>query len=155
VVGVHVEVDLDQRPAGDPAADLGVPLGLVAARQDPAVDRFQGAGDIAPAAPVGGRLGQLIGTGEEPLQELGRRRRRDRPGVEPAEDDLDEGAGKVATLSECEWRSAAEETLGANGSWTWTMSRSLEPSRRLTGSPAAIETTSWPREESSSEIPST
>ena len=65
------------------------------------------------------------------------------------------GAWKVATLSEWEWRSAAEETLGANGSWTWTMSTSLEPSRRLTGSPAAIETTSWPREASSSEIPST
>ena len=32
------------------------------------------------------------------------------------------GAWKVATFSESEWRSAAAETLGANGSCTWTMS---------------------------------
>ncbi len=32
------------------------------------------------------------------------------------------GAWKVATLSAEEWRRAVEETRGANGSWTWTMS---------------------------------
>ena len=30
------------------------------------------------------------------------------------------GSWKVATLSDCEWRSAAEPVLGANGSWTCT-----------------------------------
>ncbi len=60
------------------------------------------------------------------------------------------GAWKVATLSEKEWRSAAEETLGANGSWTWTRSSSRELSSRLTGSPVPIRSTSWPRRSSSS-----
>lgn len=33
------------------------------------------------------------------------------------------GSWKVATLSESEWRSAAEPGLGAKGSCTWTMSK--------------------------------
>ena len=41
----------------------------------------------------------------------------------------------MATLSEKEWRSAAEEIRGANGSWTWTMSNGVEASRFLTPSP--------------------
>ena len=32
------------------------------------------------------------------------------------------GAWKLPTFSECEWRSAALDALGANGSWTLTMS---------------------------------
>ena len=54
------------------------------------------------------------------------------------------GAWKVATLSESEWRSAAAETLGANGSWTWTMSKGRAISGRLTGSALPIRTTSVP-----------
>ncbi len=61
------------------------------------------------------------------------------------------GAWKVATLSEKEWRSAAEGALGANGSWTWTMSSGRDFSSRLTGSPVAIRSTSCPRRSSSSE----
>ena len=61
------------------------------------------------------------------------------------------GAWKVATLSEKEWRSAAEETLGANGSWTWTMSNGVAFSSFLTGSPVPIRSTSWPRRRSSAE----
>ena len=40
------------------------------------------------------------------------------------------GSWKVATLSDCEWRSAAEPVLGANGSCTWTRSSGTAPSSR-------------------------
>ena len=40
------------------------------------------------------------------------------------------GSWKVATLSDIEWRRAAEPVLGANGSWTCTMSSGTAPSRR-------------------------
>ena len=70
-------------------------------------------------------------------------------GVDAAEEHLDErpratwvertrstGSWKVATLSETEWRSAADPVLGANGSWTWTTSSGTAPrscsSARLT-----------------------
>jgi hypothetical protein len=46
------------------------------------------------------------------------------------ESTLSVGSWKLPTLSECEWRSAVEETLGANGSWTWTMSGSALTSKR-------------------------
>src|SRR4051794_30048634 len=64
------------------------------------------------------------------------------------------GSWKVATLREWEWRSAADGALGAKGSWTWTMSRSRPLSRRLTGSPVEIRSTSCPRRSSSSETAS-
>ena len=54
-------------------------------------------------------------------------------------------------MSEKEWRSAAEGALGANGSWTWTMSSGRDFSSRLTGSPVEIRSTSCPRRSSSSE----
>jgi hypothetical protein len=41
----------------------------------------------------------------------------------------------VATLSEEECRSAFEETLGAKGSWTWTMSGAEVRRTFLTWSP--------------------
>ena len=34
----------------------------------------------------------------------------------------------MPTFSACEWRSAAEDALGANGSWTWTKSSSARSS---------------------------
>ena len=61
------------------------------------------------------------------------------------------GAWKVATLSEKEWRSAVEETRGAKGSWTWTMSKGVDARRFLTASPEPRTTTSCPRRPSSSE----
>jgi hypothetical protein len=56
----------------------------------------------------------------------------------------------VATLSELEWRSAAEETLGAKGSWTWAMSSCADGfSRLLTRSPVKARRTECPRRSSS------
>ena len=43
------------------------------------------------------------------------------------------GSWKVPTFSEREWRSAVDAVLGANGSWTWTMSRSAAPSSGSSG----------------------
>ena len=40
-----------------------------------------------------------------------------------------DGSWKLPTLSERECRSATDAALGANGSWTWTMSKSTPPRR--------------------------
>ena len=61
------------------------------------------------------------------------------------------GAWKVATLSEEEWRRAVEETRGAKGSWTWTMSAGVPRSSFLTWSPTPAICTLWPRRSSSAE----
>ena len=51
VVGVHVEVDLDQRPAGDPPARLGVARAVMAAGREAPVDRLELGRDLGPLAP--------------------------------------------------------------------------------------------------------
>ena len=45
------------------------------------------------------------------------------------------GSWKLPTLSDCEWRSAVEATLGANGSCTWTMSNVDAAEQALEGAP--------------------
>ena len=140
VVGVHVQVDLDQRPLGDPLAHLrvagagrgGAPAG--AGRSLPARRRPRPARDRRPPG-----ADQLVGGREVALQQFGRRRRGHRAGIEPAEEDLDQRPRHLGRehpllrrveggdVEREEWRSAAEETLGANGSWTWTMSRGRGP----------------------------
>ncbi len=92
VVGVHVEVDLDQRPPGDPPPRLGVTGAVVAAAGQAAVDRLQLGRDLGPVPSVAARLDHLVGAGEVALEQPRGRRRRDRAGVEATEEDLDQGA---------------------------------------------------------------
>ena len=94
VVGVHVQVDLDQRPPGDPPPRRGVAVAVVAAGGEPPVDRLELGRDRGPVAPRPGRFDQLVGAGEVALEQLagrrasprsGRRggRRRSRPAAAP------------------------------------------------------------------------
>ena len=50
VVGVHVQVDLDQRALGDPAAHLGVAGGSWRRASEAQIDRLQLVGDLGPVA---------------------------------------------------------------------------------------------------------
>ena len=49
VVGVHVQVDLDQRPVGDPAPRLGVAAAVVATGREAPVDRLEARPPPAPS----------------------------------------------------------------------------------------------------------
>ena len=95
VIGVHVQVDLDQRATGDAPPCPGVAARVVAAGDEPPVDHLEAIGDRRPVALAAGRLDQLVGGGEVALQQPAGRRRGDRAGVEPAEEDLDQGAGHL------------------------------------------------------------
>ena len=91
VVGVHVQVDLDQRPLGDPLAQLRVAASgrgggpaaggrsLPARRRPAPVARRRAA-----------RLDQLVGGREVALEQLRRSPAGHRAGVDPAEEDLDQ-----------------------------------------------------------------
>ena len=148
VVGVHVQVDLDQRPPGDPPPRLRVAGAVVAARGEPPVDRLELGRDLGPVAlrprpPRRARRGRgssAPAARRSPAVATVRASRRPKKISTSGRATWVErtrscGAWKVATLSEMEWRSAAEETRGANGSWTWTMSSGVDASRFLTGSP--------------------
>ena len=84
VIGVHVQVDLDQLSAGDSPAHRRVPGGVVAASRDRRVERIELVGDLRPAAAgpgLGGRpahrrqrRGVLGEAGQLPGQGLGSRR---------------------------------------------------------------------------------
>ena len=70
------------------------------------------------------------------------------------------GAWNVPTLSEREWRSATDDALGANGSWTWTNSIGAAVSassivREMSSGGAGIAPRRAPASGSSSPTPST
>ena len=70
------------------------------------------------------------------------------------------GAWNVPTLSEREWRSATDDALGANGSWTWTNSIGAAVSassivREMSTGGAGIAPRRAPASGSSSPTPST
>ena len=90
VVGVHVQVDLDQRPLGDPPPHLGVARRIVPAGGEAAVDRFELRRDRGPVTPLAGRLDQLVWAREVALEQLAGRRGGDGSGVEAAEEELDQ-----------------------------------------------------------------
>ena len=113
VVGVHVQVDLDQRPRRQPRPQLRVAARVVAARHQAPVDRFELVGDPAPVAAAAAGLDQLVAGREVALQQLRRSRgwspcgRRCRPKkistsgrATWVESTRSCGAWKVATLSE-------------------------------------------------------
>ncbi len=88
VVGVHVQVDFDQRPLRQLRPQLRVPGRVVAQRQHPPVDRFEVVGDRPPVAPLPRRRDQLVVRREVLLQQLPGRLAGHRAGVDPAEEDL-------------------------------------------------------------------
>ena len=109
---------------------------------------------------------------EDPLHQLARGLERGAARVEAAEEQLDEaprhlgrehplGRGvEVPTLSEREWRSATDDALGANGSWTWTNSIGAAVSassivREMSSGGAGIAPRRAPASGSSSPTPST
>ena len=132
VVGVHVQVDVDQRSLRQPPLQrpdrrsgcAGAPPGRGRSASSSSAARHR----------IRSVVEQLVVAGEVALHQLGGRRQARGARVEAAEEGLDKrratsvessrsvGAWKVPTLSEREWRSAALEVLGANGSCTWTKS---------------------------------
>ena len=72
VVGVHVQVDLDQGPLGEPRPQLRIAARVVAARHQTAVDRFELVDDPAPLRRRGAGRGRLVAGGEVAPQQLGR-----------------------------------------------------------------------------------
>ena len=130
--------------AGRAAAPRAPPRGRTRSARALVVPRFAVARPEALDPGIRTGLDQLVGAGEEPLDQLrrgagarpcGRRaaRRRSppaaaRPGSRgPAR----VGSWKVPTFSERECRRATDAALGANGSWTWTMSKSDAPEQLL------------------------
>ena len=77
VVGVHVQVDLDQLALGEPGADLGLRVRVVALRGQALVDRLDVVGDLAPgelAARIARRARRAARAGvvaHDPLELLG------------------------------------------------------------------------------------
>ena len=117
------------RAVGDPQRPLAL---------DRAAGRVGGAGPERLGDAGAGRHA-LVAAGEEAVHQLAaspRRRRcgrrggrgRSRPAAARpgSRGSRSVGSWKLPTLSAREWRSAAEEALGANGSCTWTMSKGSE-----------------------------
>ena len=65
VVGVHVQVDVDQLPLGQARAHGGLGVGVVAARRDLGVDRVEALRDAAPVVVVAVALGARAQPGEQ------------------------------------------------------------------------------------------
>ena len=63
VIGVHVQVDVDQRPRGELAPERGLAAAVVAARDEPVVDLLELVGHPRPAE----RRPQRLGRGDELL----------------------------------------------------------------------------------------
>ena len=169
VVGVHVQVDLDQRPPDDPLPRLGVPDAVVAAGQRAGGRSPQLGRDLGPVA-LGARPARRPRRNRGSSARAGSAVAADghRAGVEAAEEDLDQRPrdlgredpllGRVEGGDVERDRSGAarsRRSRGAKGSWTWTMSNEVVASRFLTGSPEPSTCTSWPRRSSSAETPLT